>query len=147
MVLDLRWVFCTDIRINSEFALYIINWLVFITVVEGVYCAVQADSLYKADYVSSLKVKWVPTSKMRNWIFFLVVRDSSKSHYSKRRKLFINRRSYSPVQGLVLKIFRYYSVKIIIHFFSCVLKRSKHFTRKVKAAFTEVCEGWNGKIM
>ena len=32
-----------------------VNWLVFITVVESVYCAVRADSLYKADYVSSLK--------------------------------------------------------------------------------------------
>jgi len=29
--------------------------LVFITVVESVYSAVRADSLYKADYVSSLK--------------------------------------------------------------------------------------------
>ena len=37
------------------FALYIINCLVFITVVESVYCAVRTDSLYKADYVSSLK--------------------------------------------------------------------------------------------
>ena len=29
--------------------------MVFITVVERVYCAVRTDSLYKADYVSSLK--------------------------------------------------------------------------------------------
>jgi hypothetical protein len=36
------------------FFLYI-NWLVFITVVESVYCAVVTDSLYKADYVSYLK--------------------------------------------------------------------------------------------
>ena len=34
---------------------YIINWLVFITVVESVYCAVRTDSLYKADYTSPLK--------------------------------------------------------------------------------------------
>ena len=40
---------------TATFALYIINWLVFITVVESVYCAVRADSLYKADYVSSVK--------------------------------------------------------------------------------------------
>ena len=40
---------------TAIFALYIINWLVFITVVESVYCAVRTDSLYKADYVSSLK--------------------------------------------------------------------------------------------
>ena len=46
------------VRISEQtatFALYIIDWLVFITVVESVYCAVRADSLYKADYVSSLK--------------------------------------------------------------------------------------------
>jgi hypothetical protein len=40
---------------RATFALYIINWLVFITVVESVYCAVRSDSLYEADYVSSLK--------------------------------------------------------------------------------------------
>jgi hypothetical protein len=38
------------------FAVYVINWLVFITLVESVYSAVRPDSLYKADYVSSLKV-------------------------------------------------------------------------------------------
>ena len=40
---------------TATFALYSINWLVFVTVVEGVYCAVRTDFLYKADYVSSLK--------------------------------------------------------------------------------------------
>jgi hypothetical protein len=35
--------------------LYNINWLVFITVVESVYSAVRTDSLYKVDYVKSLK--------------------------------------------------------------------------------------------
>ena len=47
------------VRISEQtgtFALYIINWLVFITVVGSVYCAVRTDSLYKADYVSSLEV-------------------------------------------------------------------------------------------
>jgi hypothetical protein len=38
---------------NSEqiaiFALHIINLLVFITVVEGVYCEVRTDALYKGD--------------------------------------------------------------------------------------------------
>ena len=46
------------VRISEEtatFALHIINWFVFITLVENVYCAVRTDSLYKADYVSSLK--------------------------------------------------------------------------------------------
>ena len=46
------------VRISEQtatFALYIINWLVFITVVESVYCAVRTDSLYKADCVSSFK--------------------------------------------------------------------------------------------
>ena len=40
---------------TATFALDSITWLVFITVVGSVYCAVQTDSLYKADYVSSLK--------------------------------------------------------------------------------------------
>ena len=46
------------VRISEQtatFALYSINWLAFITVVENVYCAVRTDSLYEADYVSSLK--------------------------------------------------------------------------------------------
>jgi hypothetical protein len=37
------------------FAVYIINGLVFITVVESVYSVVRTDSLYKADYVPSFK--------------------------------------------------------------------------------------------
>jgi hypothetical protein len=36
---------------DSDFALYIINRLVFITVFESVYSAVRADSLHKADCV------------------------------------------------------------------------------------------------
>ena len=40
---------------TATFALYVINSSVFITVVESVYSAVQADSLYKADYVSPFK--------------------------------------------------------------------------------------------
>ena len=55
MVLALCWVFCVDIRTDSDFSLYIIKWLGFITVVEGVYREVRTDSLYKADHVSSLK--------------------------------------------------------------------------------------------
>ena len=55
MVLALRWVFCTDLEQTATFALYIINWLVFITVLERVYSAVRTDALYKADNVSSLK--------------------------------------------------------------------------------------------
>jgi len=42
------------VRISEQratFALYIINWLVFKTVVESVYSEVRTDSLYKADYV------------------------------------------------------------------------------------------------
>jgi hypothetical protein len=37
------------------FVLYSFNRLVFITEVESVYSAVRTESLYKADYVSSLK--------------------------------------------------------------------------------------------
>jgi hypothetical protein len=51
MVLALRLVFCMDLRTDSEFALYIVNCLVFITVVESVYSAVRTDCLYKADCV------------------------------------------------------------------------------------------------
>ena len=46
------------VRISEQtatFALYTINWLAFINMVGSVYCAVWTDSLYKADYVSSLK--------------------------------------------------------------------------------------------
>jgi len=39
------------VRVAKDFViLYIINWLVLITVVESVYSAVRTDSLYKADY-------------------------------------------------------------------------------------------------
>ena len=56
MLLALRWVFCMDLRTyRATFAVYVINWLVFIAVLESVYSAVRNDSLYKADYVSSLK--------------------------------------------------------------------------------------------
>ena len=52
--------FCLVIsKHTSTFALYIINWLVFITVVECVYCSVRTDSLYTADYVSYLKGYYV----------------------------------------------------------------------------------------
>jgi hypothetical protein len=57
MVLALRQCFVRVSEQTATFALYIIDWLVFITMVESVYCAVQTDSLYKADYVSSLKVQ------------------------------------------------------------------------------------------
>ena len=40
---------------TATLALYSINWLDFVTVMESVYCAVRTDPLYKADYVSSLK--------------------------------------------------------------------------------------------
>ena len=40
---------------TATFALYSIDRLVFITVVESVYCAVRTGSLNKADYVSSFK--------------------------------------------------------------------------------------------
>jgi hypothetical protein len=36
---------------TATFDFHIINWLLFITVVESVYSAVRTDSLYKADYV------------------------------------------------------------------------------------------------
>jgi hypothetical protein len=36
---------------TADFAVYVINGLVFIAVVESVYSAVRTDCLYKADYV------------------------------------------------------------------------------------------------
>ena len=42
------------VRISEQTATFALYWLVFITVVESVYCAVRTDSLDKADYVSSL---------------------------------------------------------------------------------------------
>ena len=56
MALALLWAFVWISEQTATFALYIINWLSFITPVERVYCAVRTDSLYKADYVSSFKV-------------------------------------------------------------------------------------------
>jgi len=43
------YVFYVAVRTNSKFALYIINWLVFITEDERVYCAVRSESLYNMD--------------------------------------------------------------------------------------------------
>jgi hypothetical protein len=40
---------------TATFVLYIIEWMVFITEVESVYSAVRTESLYKIDYVPSLK--------------------------------------------------------------------------------------------
>jgi hypothetical protein len=56
MMLALRWVFCTDLKTESDSSckIYVISLLVFITVVESVYSAVRTDALYEADYVSSL---------------------------------------------------------------------------------------------
>ena len=54
MVLALRSVFCADLRTNSDFSVYSINWLVFTAMLESVCSAVRTDSLYRADYVWSL---------------------------------------------------------------------------------------------
>jgi hypothetical protein len=40
---------------TATFALYIVEWMVFITEVENVYSAVRTESLRKTDYVPSLK--------------------------------------------------------------------------------------------
>jgi hypothetical protein len=39
------YVFCVDLRTNSDYSLYSINWMVFITEMERVYCAVRTVSL------------------------------------------------------------------------------------------------------
>jgi hypothetical protein len=46
-----------SIRQTVTFALYIINILVFITEVEGVYCAVRTESLYNIDIFRLERVK------------------------------------------------------------------------------------------
>jgi hypothetical protein len=43
------YVFCTDLRTNSDFCVTNIKRLAFITEVESVYSAVRAQSLYKTD--------------------------------------------------------------------------------------------------
>ena len=40
------YVFCVDLRTNRHYFLYNINWLVFITETESVYCAVRTGYLY-----------------------------------------------------------------------------------------------------
>ena len=40
------YVFCVDLRTNSDISIYRINWLVCITETECVYCAVRTGSLY-----------------------------------------------------------------------------------------------------
>jgi len=44
----------TDLRTNSDFYLHSINWLVFITEAESVYCAVRTGSSDQTDTVLSL---------------------------------------------------------------------------------------------
>jgi hypothetical protein len=55
MVLALRWVFVLISEQTATVAVYVINRLGFVTVVESVYFAVRTGSVYKADYVSSVK--------------------------------------------------------------------------------------------
>ena len=52
--------------------------MAFITVVESVYCAVRTDSLYKADYVSSLKGQYYHPSNCYTsvWSLFCRIFDS-----------------------------------------------------------------------
>jgi hypothetical protein len=45
MVLALRWMFCTDLRTQSDF------WLDFVTAVGSSYSVIRTDSLFKADCV------------------------------------------------------------------------------------------------
>jgi len=49
MLLALRFVQVSEQ--TATFALYSINLLVFITMVESIYCAVRTDSLHNADYI------------------------------------------------------------------------------------------------
>ena len=51
---------------TSTIALYVINWLAFITVVESVYSAVRIDSSYKSDYVWPLNDNSAEWTKVSN---------------------------------------------------------------------------------
>ena len=44
-------VLCGSQNKQQPFASYIINWLVFLTEGESVYCAVRIDSLYNTDKI------------------------------------------------------------------------------------------------
>jgi hypothetical protein len=69
-------VFCTDLR-TATFALYIINLLVYITVVESVYSAVRTDCVYKADWVWCFVLISEQTATVAlyviNWLVFITV--------------------------------------------------------------------------
>jgi len=45
------------LRTKSNFALYIINWLVSITEVKSIYCAARTKSLYNTDMFRPSRVK------------------------------------------------------------------------------------------
>ena len=53
---------------TAAFVVYVINWLVFIAVVESVYSAVQTDCLYKADCVWSLE-SLIPQNRQRPLVY------------------------------------------------------------------------------
>jgi hypothetical protein len=56
------YVFCVDLRTNSDNSLYSINWLVFITEMECVYCAVRTECLNAIRYNLGLN-SWTHTPR------------------------------------------------------------------------------------
>ena len=58
---------------TATFALYIINWLVFITVVGSVYSAVRTGSLNREVCASSLKVNIATTVSSVHTVFMCFV--------------------------------------------------------------------------
>ena len=56
--------FCMDLRKNSNFSLYNINSLVFITKAESVYCAVCTKSLHNTDTFHLYRVKILIISRL-----------------------------------------------------------------------------------
>jgi hypothetical protein len=73
----ITWCFVRISEQTATFALYIINWLDFITVVESVYCAVRTDSLNKEEYadcyerISEQKATFA--LYIINWLDFITV--------------------------------------------------------------------------
>jgi hypothetical protein len=67
---------------------YVINLLVFITMVESVYSALWTDALYKADYILSFKGKWT-FCVLIYWTLHSTSLNSPRTHTSFCFQLFL----------------------------------------------------------
>ena len=67
---------------TATFALYCINWLVFITEVDSVYCAVRIESLYNTDTIRFYKVN--PLNTKRRLLYLKTKFVPRSKHFSSR---------------------------------------------------------------